>query len=132
MIKTDVDKQIVKALGKGGFEYVEDDSNVLILDRDTGARVALPYGRDNLMRVVNDLSRFGINLGRFIGDDITVERKPEPKPVDKAEGLYIVATSSKNVWFDVLDKDGNILSEKRLRKADAESFIENLNNSKVE
>jgi len=127
----EIDNQIIKAAEASGCDVVVDDNSILIKSLD-GMLVALPIGSESLAKSLKSLSSFGIYLQKWVEYTQALKaKKPVEAPAVElplAKEYSLKATSDKMTWFDVVDADGNIQNEKRLRKAEAAELMAEMTN----
>lgn len=139
MTKTPTDTVIENLCKKANFNIVHD-GQLFVENPLLRTKIAMPYGQTDLPRALKTLAANGLSVGGYTQEDIetaqggvVIDNTPEPEPVVEApvtttdHGFKIVATSEKNVWFDVVNSAGDIVSEKRLRKAAAQKLADEMN-----
>ena len=128
-----VAEQFEELCHRAGHDVVRDGSNLIIKDNTTEALLAMPIPKEGSNKTLQDLVHNAAKHGVLVnhvwnrGEDIKVD-VPEPKVIRAGE-YTIEATSSKQTWFDVIDAEGNIVNEKRLRKDDAVVLVEGLSSN---
>jgi len=123
---TSVAEQFEELCHRAGHDVTNDEVNIIVKDSNTGAVIAIPKMYDSLSDMVHSASKHGVLVNHVWNrnEDMTVGRTTVEVPTSSE--YTIEPTSEKQTWFDVIDSDGNIVNEKRLRRADAESLVEEL------
>lgn len=114
---------------RAGHDVAHDGNNLIIKDHNTGALLAIPKNSGKTLNdMVHNASKHGVLVNHVWdrGGDIHIGHTTIDVPLMAAGEYTIKPTSPKQTWFDVIDADGNIVNEKRLRKDDAVALVESL------